>query len=131
MRKFIISAVSVAALAATSVPALAQSWGNSLEARKANIDRRIEMGQRTGTLNYAEATRLRGEFRQIMRLEANYRRNGLTGWEYNDLNNRLQRLSAAIRFERRDRDYSYQPGYDNGYRSYDNGYRNYQNGYRY
>jgi hypothetical protein len=131
MLRFIIPIASVAALAASGVPAMAQSWGNqwgnSLEARKANIDRRIEMGQRNGALTYAEAARLRAQFRQINRLEVTYRRNGLSGWEHTDLMQRLDRLSAAIRFERRDRDYSsrYGDSYYGG--AYGSGYA----GYRY
>jgi hypothetical protein len=111
MLKFIIPAVSVAALAASSVPAFAQTWGENLDGRKANIARRIEMGETTGALTTPEAIRLRAQFRQVLRLEATYRRGGLSPWEHTDLQRRLDRLSAAIRFERRDRDYSYGDGY--------------------
>ncbi|MCK3127704.1 hypothetical protein MZG98_27560, partial [Escherichia coli] len=57
-----------------------------------------------GQLSRREATRLRGEFNGLLRLEANYRRGGLTAWERQDLDRRFDRLSAQIRYERRDYD---------------------------
>ncbi|WP_425988813.1 hypothetical protein [Brevundimonas sp. TWP2-3-2] len=44
------------------------------------------------------------EFNALLRLEANYRRGGLTAWERTDLDRRFDRLSASIREQRRDRD---------------------------
>ncbi|MBN9319430.1 MAG: hypothetical protein BGN86_00065 [Caulobacterales bacterium 68-7] len=106
MKKILIPIVAVSALAATTVPALAQPWA-SINQRQANLDRRIDMGVRNGSLSRPEAMRLRGEFNQLIRLEANYRRGGLNAWERNDLDRRFDRLSAQIRIERRDRDYGY------------------------
>ena len=122
MRKFIIPAVVLAAVASAALPAAAQSHGQShharppvhqagygnwqsINARQANLDRRIDQGVRTGQLSRREATRLRGEFNGLLRLEANYRRGGLTAWERTDLDRRFDRLSAQIRQERGDRDY--------------------------
>ena len=51
-----------------------------------------------------EAARLRSEFGSLVRLEANYRRGGLSRWERDDLNRRFDRLAAQIRNERRDGD---------------------------
>lgn len=45
-----------------------------------------------------------GEFNALLRLEANYRRGGLTAWERTHLDRRFDRLSASIREQRRDRD---------------------------
>ncbi|MDO9609028.1 MAG: hypothetical protein Q7J26_10930 [Brevundimonas sp.] len=119
MRKFIIPAVVLAAVASAALPAAAQSYGHhgrppvyqagygnwqSINARQANLDRRIDQGVRSGQLSRREATRLRGEFNGLLRLEANYRRGGLTAWERTDLDRRFDRLSAQIRNERRDRD---------------------------
>lgn len=125
MRNVIIPALApVLAVAAVSValPAAAQShhgparpgpayhapaYGSwqSINARQANLDRRIDQGVRNGQLSRREAVRLRGEFNNLLRLEANYRRGGLTAWERNDLDRRFDRLSAQIRSERRDRDH--------------------------
>ena len=124
MRNVIVPVLApVLALAAASValPAAAQAYhgparhgpahhapayGNwqSINARQASLDRRIDQGVRNGQLSRREAVRLRGEFNSLPRLEANYRRGGLTAWERADLDRRFDRLSDQIRHERRDRD---------------------------
>ncbi len=124
MKKILIPMIAVSALAATTVPALAQSYGangygpqrapaygqsnwQNINARQAMLDRRIDQGVRNGSITRAEAFRLRAQFNQIARLEVSYRRNGLNAWERQDLDRRFDRLSASIRIERRDRDYGY------------------------
>lgn len=79
----------------------------SINARQRNLDRRIDVGVRNGTLTRAEARRLRAEFRQIAYLERRYRHTGggLNAWERQDLDRRFDRLSAQIRYERHDRNY--------------------------
>lgn len=120
MRKLIVPALVLAA-ASVAAPSFAQSYHRpppphhgpqhagygawqSINARQANLDRRIDRGVRTGQLSRREAVRLRGEFNSLLRLEANYRRGGLTAWERADLDRRFDRLSAQIRNERGDRD---------------------------
>ena len=115
MRKFIVPAVVLAA-ASVAAPSFAQSYHRpaphavsygswqSINARQANLDRRIDRGLRNGQLSRREASRLRGEFHGLARLEAHYRRGGLTGWERADLDRRFDRLAANIRDERRDWD---------------------------
>ena len=76
----------------------------SINQRQANLDRRIDRGLRNGQLSRREAARLRNEFNGLLRLEAGYRRGGLTQWERADLDRRFDRLSASIRYERRDHD---------------------------
>ena len=110
MKKLIASVIAVTTIAAAA-PAMAQSyygggyggWQN-INQRQANLDRRIDQGVRNGSLTRAEAVRLRAEFRNIAYLENRYRRtgNGLSRWERQDLDRRFDRLSAQIRFERRD-----------------------------
>ena len=80
-----------------------RGW-QSINLRQRQLDHRIDVGVRNGQLSRREAVRLRAEFRQIARLEASYRRGGLTAWERADLDRRFDRLSAQIRYERRDRD---------------------------
>ncbi|MFW2342065.1 hypothetical protein [Brevundimonas sp.] len=129
MKKLLIPAL---ALAATSValPAAAQSFSLSIgttrapayapgyapgydryerdwvsiNQRQRQLDRRIDQGVRNGQLTRREAQSLRREFNQLARLEANYRRNGLSRWERQDLDRRFDVLEARIRYERRDRD---------------------------
>ena len=120
MRKLIVPAIVLAAVS-VAAPSFAQSYHRpapphhgaqhagygawqSINARQANLDRRIDQGVRNGQISRREATRLRGEFSSILRLEASYRRGGLTAWERTDLDRRFDRLSAQIRNERRDYD---------------------------
>jgi hypothetical protein len=72
--------------------------------RKVNLDRRIDIGARNGQLSRREATRLRTELNQLVRLEYTYQRGGLTVRERAELDRRYDRLSAQVREERRDRD---------------------------
>lgn len=121
-KKALIPALVLVA-ASVAVPAAAQSYGHdrngrgndryeqrgnygwqSINQRQNQLDRRIDQGVRNGSLTRREAGRLRAEFGQLVRLEANYRRGGLSRWERSDLDARFDRLSARIRYERRDDD---------------------------
>ncbi len=117
MKKLIVPALVLAAVSAAAMPAAAQSYGRpaphanagygnwqAINVRQANLDRRIDQGVRNGQISRREATSLRGQFSALLRLEASYRRGGLTAWERTDLDRRFDRLSAQIRVERRDRD---------------------------
>lgn len=101
-KKIAVSALALAAVAGAAAPATAQAWQNIIQ-RQANLERRIEMGVRNGSLSRPEAMRLRAEFRQIERLEQRYRRGGLSLSERRDLDRRFDQLSARIRYERNDR----------------------------
>jgi hypothetical protein len=117
MKKLIVPAIALAA-ASVAVPAAAQSlsigvssgpayvqnygaW-QSIGQRKYNLDRRIDVGLRNGSLSRREATRLKAELNALVRLEYSYQRGGLTRWERSDLDRRYDRLSAQVRAERRD-----------------------------
>ncbi|MDR6788237.1 hypothetical protein J2Y58_001595 [Sphingomonas sp. BE138] len=94
-------------LAGVTVPVAASAapW-QSINARQARLDQRIDQGIRKGALTRGEARRLRTDSRQLVRLEERYRRTGgLSGWERQDLNRRFDALSARIRWEKRDRRY--------------------------
>jgi hypothetical protein len=113
MKKILLSIAAVSAVAAATVPAaaMAQPYYGRGGDRVERLDHRIEVGLRNGTLSRNEAWRLRGDLRDVARLEARYSRDGLSRWERNDLDRRFDRLSAQIRIERRDRDYGYGYGY--------------------
>ena len=97
-----LSLVAASAMAAVAVPAAAAPWQN-INARQAELDRRIDMGVRSGELTRAEARNLRREFRDISRLEARYRHSGgLQAWERVDLDRRFTVLSARVRWDRND-----------------------------
>lgn len=100
-----LPAATVSAAAAPAPYAASyQAWQN-INARQARLDSRINQGIRSGALSRREATRLRTEFRGLVRLEAQYRRSrpGLTANERIDLNRRFDRLSAQVRVEKNDR----------------------------
>ncbi|MEQ1810487.1 MAG: hypothetical protein ABL889_11205 [Terricaulis sp.] len=102
MRKLLAMAITASALA-IAAPASAQAW-QSINQRQANLDARIDAGVRSGDLTRQEAVRLRGEFNDLARLETRYRSSyGLSDSERRDLDNRFDRLSSQIRFERNDR----------------------------
>ena len=84
-----------------------QSGWSSIGDRRSNLEARINAGVRDRSLTQAEANRLRADFQTLVRLEATYRRNGLTAAERNDLDRRFDLLSARIRDERADGDGSW------------------------
>lgn len=110
MKTLIAAVAGFAALTAVAAPAAAQPYGQgrhdgwNINQRQEQLDRRIDRGLRTGDLSRREASRLRDHFRDIARLEARYRVNGLTMRERADLDRRFDRLQAQIRVERRDGD---------------------------
>ncbi len=122
MKKFLIPALALAA-ASVAVPAMAQSYGprhhddrggryeqdrggswQNISQRKYNLDRRIDRGERNGSLSRREASRLRRELNDLVYLERSYLRGGLSFRERAELDRRYDRLSYQIREERRDRD---------------------------
>ncbi len=122
MKKFLIPARALAA-ASVAVPAMAQSYGprhyedrggryeqdrggswQNISQRKYQLDRRIDRGERNGSLSRREATRLRFDLDALVHLERSYLRGGLSYRERAELDRRYDRLSFQIREERRDRD---------------------------
>ena len=135
MKTFLITALAAASLTALAAPAFAQPgpgyggrpgyergpgydrggpgfdrgrdyYGGSINEREAQIDARIDRGERSGDLTRREAWRLRSELRDIQRLERRYRFTDghISGWERQDLERRLDRLSRQVFRERRDED---------------------------
>ena len=99
----IAAGLGLATIALPTAASAQQGW-QSINQRQVNLDRRIDRGVQSGTLNRREAQRLRTEFRSLNQLEYRYRRsNGLSQWERRDLDRRFDALSARIRFERNDR----------------------------
>ena len=118
MKKALIPVLAIAA-ASVAVPASAQNFDRhdrhdryeqnrggwqSISNRKHQLDRRIDVGMRNGSLSRREGRRLENALHQLVRLERNYMRGGLTRWERNDLDRRYDRLAVEVRMERRDRD---------------------------
>ena len=130
MKKFLIPALALAA-ASVAVPAMAQSYGHpdrdgrggryeqdrggrwdndrgggwqNISNRKYQLDRRIDRGERNGSLSRREATRLRYDLNALVYLERSYMRGGLSYRERAELDRRYDRLSMQVRAERRDND---------------------------
>ncbi len=117
MKKLLAIAVAAGALA-IAAPASAQMW-QSINQRQAQLDARIDAGVRDGSLTRQEAFRVRGEFNDLVRLEARYRADGLSFGERADLDRRFDALSQEIRFQRHDDQTRNDRGYGRG--GYDRG----------
>lgn len=78
---------------------------HEIDARRLQLNQRIEWGKRRGTIDRAEAARLYDQVRTINRLENRYLVGGLSRHEIADLVRRIDRLEFSIARESRDRDY--------------------------
>ena len=106
MKRLTLSILAASTLA-VAVPAIAdaQPW-RPIGQRVADLDRRIDMGERNGGLTHREARSLRIDLHGLVRLEDRYRasRPDLTPAERADLDRRFNALSARIHWEKRDAD---------------------------
>ena len=127
MRKFVISAAIAASTLVAAAPAAAQWYppqpqGNAygynynygqvrrLDARIDALQRQISHLDRRNILSNREARELRGQSNDVERRLRSAARNGLNGWEANDIERRVQRLEVRIQREARDGN-----GWRNGY----------------
>jgi hypothetical protein len=104
MKKIILSLAGLG-IAAAALPATADAAPWNLNGREARVEARIDQGVRSGALNRFEAQRLRGQLREIERLEVRYTRSrpGLTPAERGDLERRLSALEARVFVQKHDR----------------------------
>ena len=120
MRKFLISA-ALLSVAAAAAPASAQydsrhdgrryddrrgyddfRGGERTDRQLAQISERIQRAYQRRLISSNEARRLQREVDQIDRLEDRYGRNGLSGWERQDLQRRVQHLRQSLQWERQE-----------------------------
>ena len=87
--------------------------GVSVNQRMAQIDRRVNMGQRRGDLTSREAQVARLELARIEFLRDKFRSNGFSRYELATLDGRLDSLERQVRHDRHDNQYGY--GYGRGY----------------
>jgi hypothetical protein len=99
MRKALIALMAGGALAAAALPALAQSYDSGIAQREDNLRARIDDGVRSGDLSYGQASRLRGELREITDLDARYQDDGMSDWQVRDLDSRLSLLASRVNHE--------------------------------
>ena len=116
MKRLTLAVLAAASLAAAAGAAQAQErWGyghgpgyghggrgQPIEARLDRIDQRIDRGLYRGDLTRREAVFLRRDLDRVAHLHHRYARDGLSRWEWDDLNRRLSALAERVRFERRD-----------------------------
>jgi len=104
MRKALIALMAGGVLATAAAPVMAQVYDPGVSQRADNIRLRIDDGVRLGDLSPGEASRLRGELREIVDLDARYEDDGMADWQMRDLDSRLslldQRLSHEINMNR-------------------------------
>jgi hypothetical protein len=107
MKKLILAAAAFGALGLAAGTASAATYrpAMTINQQERDIALRIDQGVRNHSLTAAEARDLRGQLNGVERLEARYRKGGFTAWERNDLQRRLNALSARVRAERHDRDF--------------------------
>lgn len=82
-----------------------QAW-RPLAERRYEFENRVEAAVRVRTLTRTEANRLNADFQALVRLEADYRRDGLSAREQDELARRFADLERRI---------GYDGGYDGGY----------------
>ncbi|MBJ7409529.1 MAG: hypothetical protein JHD15_04080 [Phenylobacterium sp.] len=124
MKTLIAALAAVTAVTAVAAPAIATAQpydryeharhdrgAYNLNQRQDELNRRIAWGVRTGALTRGEAADLRDQARNIARIEARYRVNGLNSWERADLDRRFDRLDTRIGRQTHDREYGYGYGH--------------------
>jgi len=116
MKTMIAALAAVATVTAVAAPAAAQPYRDynrwerghdNINARQAELQRRIDHGVRRGLLSQREFQELRSDIRSINSLERAYRSDGrLTARERTELNRRLDWSEARLE-NRLDRQYGY------------------------
>ena len=82
-----------------------QGYGGGLNAEQARLSERIDRAAYSGRISRREAQNLRWQLSEYQRLEWRYRRDGLSGWERRDLDERLDRIRRDLGEDRRDGGY--------------------------
>lgn len=103
MKKLWMSMTALSALAVTA-PAAAQNWGSgagSVQVSVNQLESRLDVGLRRGTIPRSQAPRLRSQAQQLRQLEARYRMGGFSSRERADLEMRIDNLDSQIRYAER------------------------------
>ena len=111
MRKFLISAAILSAVAVTG-PAFAHygqydrgygfNQGRDIPQQLSQISDRIERLRERRLVSRDEARRLHNEVERIDRRFDDYRRGGLSRWEHQELQQRIQNLRHRVQAERQE-----------------------------
>ncbi len=119
--KIYAAAAGAALLLAAGASQAQPDPGAGIDAKQAEVARRIDAGVAQNDLSRDEANRLRDELHRIERVEVEFRRGGLTGQEIGELNRRLDVLQGSIQKNRNDGDRRGEGGssYDSGWKGID------------
>ncbi|HEX8466706.1 MAG TPA: hypothetical protein VF620_02745 [Allosphingosinicella sp.] len=113
-----LAATSAVAALAAAAPASAQSGGygnrgyggqgyGNVEVRADQLQARLQAGVQSGAITRSEAMPLRQQLRELTRLEMLYSRDGISGRERADLQQRINSLRQGIRMAERSGDSRY------------------------
>jgi hypothetical protein len=98
-------------------------WGRDIEPRQAALRQQVRRAAANGQISQNRLHGIQMAFDQLDRVKATYRRGGYNRSEVNDINTRLERIEAQLRYGGRGRDrwddrrdYRYD---DRGYDGYD------------
>jgi hypothetical protein len=94
-------ALLAASTAAVAAPALSQTAETNLSARVAELQTQIQTGVRSGQITRGEAQPLRQQYRLLRDTELQYRANGYTFAERQQLQMRIRDLRSQIRYATR------------------------------
>ncbi|SMF61335.1 hypothetical protein [Allosphingosinicella indica] len=109
MRKVVLALVAASATF-TAIPAAAQPWRPAPAVHRQiqndinQLERRIDRSAQRGVISRREAVSLRRDALDLQRTYNRYARNGLDRSEVRDLEYRINRVHAKLRYERRDWD---------------------------
>jgi hypothetical protein len=118
MNRIVFSALAATSALAAFAPASAQpgygngngngyGYGNNAEVRADQLQVRLQAGIRSGAITRSEAMPLREQLRDLTRLESLYARDGISGRERADLQQRIASLRQGIRMAERGADGRY------------------------
>lgn len=100
MNKILIALAATTAFAGAA-PVAAQYGGGNMQIRSGQLQMQLQDGVRSGAITRAEAMPLREQLRQLTRLETLYARDGISGRERADLQQRINSLRQNIRMAAR------------------------------
>lgn len=115
MKKIFMTMAAMSALA-VGAPAFAQQANGNIQARVQQLQVQLQTGIQRGSISRQEASPLRDQLRQLVRMERTFARDGISGRERAELQQRVNGLRQQIRFAERNGDNRYgQNGqYQNG-----------------
>lgn len=73
-------------------------WGRDIEPRQAALQQQVRRAAASGRISQNQLHGIQMSMQQLNRVKANYRRGGYTRSEVNDINARMERIEAQLRY---------------------------------